>query len=267
MMGDVREAINEGRYQKLRLADLVTDIRFNRPVRAPHVNKIVSAFVPGAFRTIDVWQREDGGLVILDGQHRCKALETLGVPTTAKCVPALVHNHLTLDQAAWLFVVLNANKLVSAADVYKALLTAGETETVAIDQIVRSFGLRVATNGGSREGAISAVTALREVYRLGEPYGTTLGRTLASLFRAWAEAREAYGSQLIKGVGLFLEEHREVEPDVLADALARRPGAPINLLSWARIEAGPQRMAMAQAIALVIEKRVLKPSKGRPKSA
>jgi len=257
------QAIGEGRYQKVRLDDLITDGRFNRPVRRAHVERLATDFTPAAFGVIEIWKRDDGVLVILDGQHRCELLRVLGYPATAKCVPALVHEGLSLDQAAELFVKLNASKLVSAYDRFHALLTATHTRTCDIDRIVRARGLLV--SAGVKDGTISAVAALEKVYGMGEPEGVVLAMTLATLNGAWGEAVEAYSSPMLRGIALYFHQHRDGDPDALADGLVRRAGAPINLIGWAKLLVGTQRMAMDEAIAITIEKRVL-PRLRRPKA-
>lgn len=248
-------AIGEGRYQKVRLDDLITDGRFNRLVRQSHVERIASDFTPAAFGVIELWQREDGTLVILDGQHRCAMLRLLGYPADVKCAPALVHAGLTLDQAAELFVKLNASKLVNAYDRFHALLTATHTRTCDIDRIVRASGLRV--SAGKTDGTISAVDALDKVYGLGEPEGAVLAKALRALGGAWGEASEAFASPILRGVALYFHQHRDSDPDALATALVRGPGAPINLVGWAKVLVGSQRMHMDEAIATTIEKRVM----------
>ena len=155
-----------------------------------------------------------------------------------------------------MFVQSNATKLVSAYDKYRALLTSGDLETRAIDAIVRSRDLLV--SAGSVDGCVGCVESIRKVYRLGEPEGAVLGHTLAAIFAAWGPSSDAYRSSIVRGVGLFFHEHRDTDPETLASALVKGPGAPINLIGWAKTVAGTQRMPMDQAIAQVIENRVMK---------
>lgn len=256
--------IGEGKYKKLRLADLVTDGRFNRPVRHQHVEKIAADFTPGAFRTIEVWSREDEKYAILDGQHRCEVLRALGYPEDARVVPAIVHEGLTLDQAAELFVKLNASKLVSSYDRFNALRTAGHTKTVDIDRIANSHDLRI--SNAHHDGTVSAVSALQWSYELGEPVGAVLDQTLETLTTAWGGSTEGLTSALIRGVSLHFHEHRDTDPASLAKAIVRGPGGPVNLIGWAKTVAGSQTMTLPEAIATVIEKRVMK-TRRRPKAA
>lgn len=249
-----------GRYRTVRLDELVTDGRFNRPVSEQHVHKIMNDFKVEAFGSIILWERDPGEFVILDGQHRVEAVRKLGVPEGTKCIPSVVHSDLTLSLASQLFVLLNQSKLVAAYDKFHALLTAGDLETSSINQIVRSQGLTVGP--GAKDGCISAVAALRRVYGLGEPEGAVLALTLATLKQAWDFNSDAYRSALLRGLGLFFHEHREMEPDFVAVKLINGPGAPINLLGWAKGLAGTQRMPLDKAIAQIMETRVVN-RKGR----
>jgi len=255
------EDLGSGRYQKVRLDDLITDGRFNRKVRQAHVEKRASDFSPAAFGVIEIWKREDGVMIILDGQHRADLLRLLGYPTTAKCVPALVHEDLTLDTAAELFVKLNASKLVGPWDRFKALLTATHKRTCDIDRIVRSHGLQV--GGGRKDGVIAAVQAVEAAYAMGEPEGAVLGKTLAALTGAWGEMSEAYSSALIRGTALFFHEHRDADPAELSDALMRDPGAPVNVMARAKTLAGSRRMNLDEAIAITLSKIMEKKRKPR----
>lgn len=254
------EAFGQGRYQTVRLADLVTEGSFNRPVRDAHVDRIVSNMNVRAFGAIIVWEREPGEYVILDGQHRVQAARRRGVPQDAKCIPAIVHTDLTLTGAAELFVKLNASKLVSAYDKFHALIAAKEPRAEDLNRIVVYHGLKIGST--PNDTTISAVAALYHVYEMGEPEGAVLGHTLATLQRAWFENSEALKSPILRGIGLYFHDHRDADPEKIAQALINGPGAPINLMGWAKGLAGPQRMSLDKAIAEVMVKRVV--GRGRP---
>lgn len=251
-------AISKARYRLVRLNELRTDPRFNRPVSQSTVDRIVSEFNAEAFRVIEVWETPEG-LVILDGQNRTEAARRVGVPEDAKCIPANVHTGLTLAAAAELFVELNASRLVSAFAKFHALRTAGHPETIAIDQIVRTQGLIVAE--GQTDGCVSGVVTLRKVYQMGEPRGAVLAQTLATLCTAWGDISEAFRSTLIRGLAGYFNEHRQAVPADVAEHLVRGPGAPINLIGWAKAVAGTQRLPLHQAITEVMTSRVMKPAR------
>jgi hypothetical protein len=258
-MGTQSAPLGEGHYRTVRLNELVTDGRFNRPVRNTKVEEILSDFNIQALGTIKLWERDNGELVIIDGQHRVEALRRKGVPEGVKCIPAIVYRG-TLGHIARLFVQFNNTKQVSAYDKYHALLTAGDVQTRAIDQTVRTQELIVGPS--TADGTLSCVDAVRKVFCMGEPEGAVLGKTLAALVSAWGPTSEAYRSPIVRGVGRYFHEHRETDPEELAEALVRGPGAPINLIGWAKTIAGQQRMPLEKAIAEVIENRVMKRKKG-----
>lgn len=260
----VTSAYGEGQYRQVRLNDLITDGRFNRPVAESQVRRILADLDPRAFGAIILWERDPGEYVILDGQHRVEALRRAGVPDELKCIPAIVHSDLTLSMASRLFVELNASKLVSAYDKFNALLTAGDNKAADIERIVRTHDMTVGS--GTKDGCISAVAALYYVYEMGEPEGQVLALTLKTLRTAWDINSEAFRSPILRGVALYFHQHRDAQADAIATALIKVPGAPVNLLGWAKGLAGSQRMPLDQAVAQIMETRVVN-RKRRPKSA
>jgi hypothetical protein len=265
-MARLDDLIGGGRYEKVRLADLTTDGRFNRPTSEKQIANIDGGFNMAAFRTIEVWQREDGRYVILDGQNRTEVLRRRGVPLDAKCVPAIVHRDLTVEEAAELFVLLNSGRAITPFDRFRAMLTNGEAETVAIDATVRSFGLRVTDKGA--DDALACPGTLYTVFRTGSPPGALLGRTLRALVEGFGSIKEALGAVLIRGVARYLYEHPDIDAGMLGEAFKYKPGAPIYLLNWAKTTAGGERrMTLEAAIAEVIEHRVMGRTRRRPKAA
>lgn len=256
--------LGEGtRYGKVKLSELVTDGRFNRPVSESWVVKIAEDFQSTAFGTIEVASNEDGTYTILDGQTRVGALKRMGVPEDKKCVPAKIHDGLEQSERALTFVTLNASRFVKAYDKYRALLAAKHEETMAIDRLVRSFGL-VVTNG-KRDSGVSAVAALQKTYRMGEPFGDVLDATLRTLQSAWGDIADAYDGRVIEGLAVYFHESRDASPLEVAKAIVNGPGAPIGLIGQAKLIAGGQRMSVPRAIAYVLEHRLMKRKQSRPR--
>jgi hypothetical protein len=250
------DIFGKGRYQRVRLDDLTTDPSFNRPLSESGVDHIAVAFNAPAFGIIHVWQRDDGVLVIVDGQHRCAAARRVGVPVDAKCIPAIVYAGLTVAEVAELFLTLNDSKKVGPLDRFHAELTAGRPITHAINQMVMANGLRV---GKGNDATVGCVAALHTVYGMGDANGAVLGRTLAALHRAWGPIREAYAAVIVRGVGRYLHEHPDVDPGELGYALVHRThgGAPINLLAKAKQFGGSAYMPLDVAIAQVIARDIM----------
>lgn len=247
--------LDPARFETVRLRELISDPTFNRPLREGWLAKLEAQFDVSRLGRIAVSRREDGSLVLIDGQHRVEVLRRKGVPEDTKVIPADVYSDLSREQEAELFVYLNNTKMVSAYDKFHALRAAGDVETCTINRIVEMQGLRVGI--GAKDGVVGCIDALRRLYSTGEPKGAILARTLSTADLAWGTTHEAYSSALLRGIGLYLNSHRDVESNDLAEALVRGPGAPIHLIGWAKGIAGTQRMSMDKAIALVIETRVV----------
>jgi len=256
--------VDPARFETVRLADLRTDPEFNRPVSSQWVARLVADFQLSRIGRLAVSRRADGTLVLIDGQHRVAALSQMGVPEGTKCIPADVYEGLSRAEEALLFVHLNNTKHVNSLDKYIALRRAKDPETCAIDQILAAHDLRAAY--AKTDGTLGCIDALRRVFNMGEPKGAVLGRTLATIGLSWGPIREAYAASIVRGIGLYLNAHRDIEPKTLADALLHRAGAPLNLLGWAKGIAGIQRMPVDRAIALVIEQRVVN-RRHRPRKA
>lgn len=250
------DQIGQGKFRLVKLADLETDGRFNRPVSQAWVEHLAQSFSADKFTPLILSLRSDGTLVIIDGQHRVAAARMRGVPEDVRCLPAIVFEGLTLDQEAELFVGTNDTRTVGPYPKYHAKLAAGDPETHAIDAIVKAHDLTVAAASG--DGHVSAVTALYALYNLGEPEGAVLGRTLATIRSAWGEDAQAYRATVMSGIGLYIHAHRDTDPHVLAAALVSGPGEPFGLIGWGKSLAGTQRLPLKEAIAQVIEKRVMK---------
>lgn len=249
--------VGGGEYRVVRLKDLTTDGRFNRDVSENKVAAMMAVFNGAMFGVIEVWERDDGVLVILDGQHRVETARRRGIPEDARCIPINAHKGLSLQEAAELFVGLNSNLLVSAYSKFNALRTAEHPETLAIDAEVQSCGLMV-KGSGQFDGSVACIDALRHVHRLGEPEGVVLVCTLTSLYKAFGPVAEAFRAQIVRGVGQFAHENRDVDADVVAEMMVKGPGAPLNLISWAKALAGPLRMPLHQAIAQVLSNEYAK---------
>lgn len=75
----------------LPINEIKVDIEVQRDLQPSHVQKIIRKFDPSAFGRLTVTQREDGHYYCTNGQHRLRALETLGF-TQAPCIVVKLYN-------------------------------------------------------------------------------------------------------------------------------------------------------------------------------
>lgn len=252
----------KSKHDKVKLANLITDGRFNREIRANWVNYLVINFKAEAFGEIVVSERVDGKYVIIDGQHRAEMLRQLGFPEDRELIPAEIHTGLSDRDEAYLTKIYNDSKGFGPLDKFKAMLHAGDPECRSIDKIVRTSGLRIAS--GTRDGVVSAVNTLDRIYRLSKPKGATLKETLQTTTIVWGVHKSAQRRDVLEGLALYLHKHPEVDRNDLIAKLSLFRGGPLGLVSHGHVIQGPQSvMRLPDAIATVIERDVMKKRRGR----
>lgn len=171
--------------------------------------------------------RRGGKWMVVDGQHRIKALEIRGMRHMR--LECEAYEGLTEAEEGELFLQLNDRLGVSAFDKFRIAVTAGRVQPCAINDVVIQCGMRISLEKG--DGSIAAVRTLEEIYRAGGE--ECLARTLVII-------REAYGHagldhHIIAGIGLLVQRYGNVMNDALAIAkLQAAFGGSYGLLNTAR---------------------------------
>lgn len=119
---------------------------------------IAAEWNPGAAGVLNISKRPDGCMVIVDGAHRWKAGQILGI----KEMLAIVHEGLSIQQEAALFLLLNTFKAPSAISRFLAQVVKGEKAALEIARLIESHGWRIQTSADP--GCITAVSALEAIY-------------------------------------------------------------------------------------------------------
>jgi ParB-like chromosome segregation protein Spo0J len=82
----------------------------------------------------------DGGLYIIDGQHRWEAAKLRG---DIQFMPCAVGNYTGSAEEAALFVAANRHRVrVNPMDMWRAAVAAGDEATVALERLVTAAGCR-----------------------------------------------------------------------------------------------------------------------------
>ena len=165
------------------------------------VNKIASNFNPRALGSITLSRRDDNTYVCLDGRHRWTAAQQVGY--TGK-LPAIVHEGLTLDEEAELFLLLNDFKAPSLVSKFLVRVVQGDEVAVKINNILSRHGWRV-MNGASH-GYLNAIGAVEAAYINGAgslnagEHPEVLERVIATITAAWGHETAGAHSTIIKGL-------------------------------------------------------------------
>lgn len=187
------------------VADLKIDPQAQRSLNEKRAQMIADALVPEALGSIVVSQRPSGEYYVVDGMHRKRVCELVGLDT----MTAEVHRGLTQQEEAILFLIKNreSNK-PNALDEYKVGLTAGLPLFVDTDKVLDAHGLEMGSTTSSSIGAVAGVL------RITENYGPeVLDRTLTVAEGAWGRAATTWDGMLLGGIGMFLGKHGDVVND------------------------------------------------------
>jgi len=239
--------------------DLEIDPRIQRPLDTNKVRKIYREFTPAGVGVLAVSERKNPRqLIVLDGQHRDAVLKkklTEGGPAE---IEAKVYRNLTRAQEAMLFLTLNNTTKPRATDKYRVAVEAGEPVAVAVDELLRVYGLKVSTFPA--DGNVSAVETLRRVWirsedRKWEP--NLLQSTIITITKSWglntyglkgmiieaiAAMYDQYGDLL--NMGDFIDGLREENPKTIV----------IEALQYARSRGRTPPMATAEILVDVYNK-------------
>lgn len=226
------------RIEHVRLDQLIIDTRIQRPVIPAHVKRIAENLDFNALGVLTVSRRDNGDMVVLDGQQRRAALLEAGYDGRFSIQCEVLDGLSFADENA-VFKTLNADrKAVLPLYLFKNRVNAGESAPVAISLIVKDCGLSIAEGGSNATGTVRATAALERVYggyTLNEPQPAALRSTLTVINAAWGATASSMQGQIIEGIGkLFIRDGAMIDADNLIKKLAKYPGGPNALIGDAR---------------------------------
>lgn len=192
-------------YRRIAIDQLTVDKRYQRPLEDHRVTKIAENFDATLFGVLEV-ARRNGKCAVFDGQHRLAAVREGKIMDS---VPCLVHDGLTPEQEADLFVKLQRErKNINPRDRFRARLFYGDPVALDIAEIVERSGYEIkenAADAGPDMWRIRAVSALERVYR---SWGAEhLCTTLDAVHDWWGGDKRSTDGGLIQGVAHFLKAY------------------------------------------------------------
>ena len=196
------ENLNSKIYPELKYINVNTlkfDDAYQRILMPNHVNNISKTFDPNAFQPITVNQRENGDLVVIDGQHRVEAVKLNG-DLRLILVPAQVL-YLSMAEEVNLFYKINVTKkALSAVDRFYPEVMQKHPDAVFIDNLLKDIDVFHIPNRGTKKNAsnsITCVNAMKEIYREcvmipNETPGSVLDKTLSKVVKGLANFLNMY---------------------------------------------------------------------------
>jgi hypothetical protein len=190
---------NKTAFQYLCVSELKCAYTYNRPIKKKHVQEIVANYNPNLMLPLVVSKRKDG-YYIIDGQHRCMALKTLGI-TTVLC---LIHFGLTEQQEADLFNRLDSgSKRLTTIERFNAAVLSSDGKACDVMRIISESGLIAPNNGATAPNKIIAIGELLRIYDEVGP--VKLARTLSLIHQTWNGSKFSLSKQILMGMSHFVK--------------------------------------------------------------
>jgi hypothetical protein len=215
------------RFDLIGLDRLFVDEAYQRPLSS-FFEKIKRNYDPAMIGTLIVSDRATAATravreaatlryAVVDGQTRMEGMRA----REQEIAPCLVYEGLSTKDEARLFARLQTERRGMATYLrFRAALVSGDAEAAAIAALARSVGFKVAGDGDDR--GIRSIAALEWLYRK-DP--ELLRRVLAIVGR-WPDTRPTEShtdtrtrGEILKGIGRFLRETKNVEDGRLVDTL------------------------------------------------
>jgi hypothetical protein len=185
------------------------------------IRRIAQQWDWGLCQPLFVARRGDGGLYVVDGQHRLAAAVLRGDIAQLPCV-VTQFDGMVAEAAA--FVALNQQRRpLSALDLFKAALAAGEPEATKIKAALDQAGLRLASHSNNQQMRAGQVANVGGLQRCHRAYGDmVLVTALRVLARAYQQQVLRYAGSIFPGIVAVVagELHNRTAPNDLIDRLA-----------------------------------------------
>jgi hypothetical protein len=159
----------------------------------------------GLCQPLFVARRADAGLYVVDGQHRLAAAR---LRSDIWQLPCVVTSFASDAEEAASFVALNQQRRpLTALDLFKAALAAGDEEAVAVMGAIRDAGLSLAgttNNQMMKPGAIMNIGGILRYYRR---FGDQVLRgALSAMAQAWPGERLQYAGTVFPGFAVVVAD-------------------------------------------------------------
>ena len=212
---------------------LQIDERYQRATAGAHSQRIVAGMLKcwdwRLCQPLAVSRRDDGGLFVVDGQHRLVGARSRGDIAHLPCV---VTSHEGHADEAHTFVALNLRRQkLSQGDVFNAMIAAGDVDAQRVAELVTDAGLSFARNHTPatwKPGQLFCGPALvKAMRRHGEP---AVRNALTALGEAYAGKIMVRGATLLDALLLIYTEDATrigFDPDRFIEALGS-----VDQLEW-----------------------------------
>lgn len=201
--------------RKICVDELNISDAYQRTIVPGRVNRIAKNLDQDAFGSLTVGQRVDGSYWVVDGMQRLTAARKLGIGM----VPCDVFQSEGQEHEARVFRLKNRERTnVSSVSLFRAQLTEGDEQSLAIQRVVIDSGLKLALRDeGKGWPYIKAVKALERSFQKVGPDGLALA--LGVIIEAWPGEDHAMQGDMIYGMCLFIHKNSGFDERRLVEKL------------------------------------------------
>lgn len=225
----MRKTKSNVRFEQVNIAE-IKSAEYQRPINAAHVQDMTRTYDKRNFDPIVVSEREDGTLVLIDGQHRVTMCKALGI----RAVMARIITGLSNEEEAELFLDLNGfsgqRKKIKPGEIFNAKLVAKDDAATEIKAIVEKHGFKF----GNASGEVQAHNTLMKLHK---KHGQeSLDRTFKIIRNAWGIQRMITHNAIIEGVTTFIVTYgkdKAYSDEAFASALSKTtPGEIVKTIRY-----------------------------------
>lgn len=223
--------------RKINVDELNISDAYQRTIVPARVNRIAKDLDQDAFGSLTVGQRSDDSYWVVDGMQRLTAAKKIGIGM----VPCDVFQSEGQEHEARVFRLKNRERTnVSACALFKAQLTEGDEQSLAIARVVKEAGLKLALRDEEgRYPYIKAVKALERSYqRVG---GDGLAVALGILVDAWSGEPGSLQGDLIEGLCWFMKKTPGFDRSRLITRLSKKSVTSVVRAADANLKLGRDR--------------------------
>jgi hypothetical protein len=175
------------------------------------IRKIAVYWDWGLCQPLFVARRSDGGLYVVDGQHRLEAAKLRGDIQQLPCV--ISHFDSAAEEAAS-FVALNQQRRpLNRLQLFRAALAATDQEAANINTALSNCGMWIGSSMDlsiQKPGAITCVAALEKCLRVHG--GGVLAAALDVLSQAFKGQKYRYAGTLFPGIVAIVADEAALDP-------------------------------------------------------
>lgn len=236
-------------FEQIPIKNLVSNQEYQRNLSQRHIQRTIKNFDVYQINPVKV-SRRDGLNYVVNGQH---TIEIVAAVSGSRDTPVwcMVYDDMEYTDEADIFA--NQQKYVrtlTAYEIFKANIEAGNDDQLLIKDLVESFKLKINARGG--DCVICAVGALEEIY---EKYGFhVLRRALKLCVASWQGEHNSLSGNILKGIAKLINTYDE---QILDDYFIEKFGQiPVKDIIRSAKERGGGTNGYAEAILVVYNKKI-----------